>query len=763
MIQLRTCARYSAIPLALALCACGGNDLSVELLLSPAEGNAPLWVDIDASGSADLRGGPITARFDFDSNGEFEVDWTAELSQRFLYEAAGDYIVTVEVMAEDGRVGEAQANLKVGPNTPPTAQVSASPGEGVAPLTITLDASGSADPDGGPLMYRFDFNGDGVWDSEWSETSSSQGVLQTAGSVLSKVQVKDLGGLTAEATLGSPIAVRSGADLDADTDRDGDIDDEDDAEEQTWARTRGALVLANLDDDDGDGRTDASVRGVAGSADGEDLTALLIRSHPGLGDGDTVRLEISPAAAVQRVQIYGEGLRALGVDAQGINIAPSSLSADQTLWIEALEARSGAWDGQVQLTLRITKANGETFEDTIALRVAPVVLTHHLLPAERLFVMQITDRRAVPNEPFFDDLSSNLPSGLELMNADQFRYAADRWLQDPLQAGYQEVPGAAGTSRIMHTYLKAQRPTEELGLEYYVEDVILSADVGFAYPGNSRDTSLNYGGNLEVAPPHSGPDGDYPLGRVIIGGGDLGLLNGRAWEDHMSQPQTEWLDAQGVQGPSIEISTEWLAVGHVDEIFLFMPNKNAAEGERAWKVAIASPDLAWRLLEEAAAAGAGSTRVFSGRDPQTTVSAILANSELSEVNDAAQTRIDTVRDILSQRLGLTDADFIEVPVLYETIQFGNLDLAAAYNPGIQNLVIANDRLFVPDPEGPMVNGVDPWAQWTQTELGALGFDVRFVDVFDSYHLQLGEAHCGTLTQRTPPPTTWWSAYEEAQP
>lgn len=741
---------------------CGGDDLSVVLKVAPPSGNAPLWVDFDARESADLKGGPLSARFDFDSNGTFETEPSADLQQRFLYEGPGNYIATVEVTTQDGRVAVARADIAVGPNTPPTAALSASPLEGVAPLQISLDASGSQDPDGGALEYRFDFEGDGTFDTEWVQTPTMQGWLQNSGSLTSRVEVRDIGGLTAQAEIPSPIQVRAGADLDVDTDRDGDIDNDDDLDEQLWTRTRGGLVLANLDDDDGDRRTDGSIRGVAGTEDVADLTQLFVRSHPGLTSGDLVRLDVSPPAALQRIQLYDQGLRPLSTDAQGLNIDPESLAENQTFWIEAEEARSGSWDGTVQLTLRITKG-AESFEDAVTLRVTPVIFTHHLNTPERLFVMQITDGRLVENGPFYNMLRAQLPDDIGLVTADQYQYSGDRWLQDPLQAGYQEITGADGQSRILHTYLKTQRPTEEFGLEYYVENAILGRDVGFAYPGNSRDTSLNYGGNLEVAPPHVGPEQAYPVGRLIFGGGTLGLLNGRRWEDHMSQPQTDWLNAQELQAPAIEVSTEWLAVGHVDEIFLFIPNLNAAEGERPWKVAIASPDLAWRLLEEAAAAGSGSATVFAGRETQTTVNRILANAGLAEVNDAAQARIDTVREALTQSLGLVESDFFELPVLYETIQFDNLDLAAAYNPGIQNLVVAGARLFVPDPEGPKVNGVDPWQSWSQTELAALGHDVRFVDVFDAYHLQLGEAHCGTLMQRSPPQSTWWSAYAEDQP
>ncbi|SVC87615.1 uncharacterized protein METZ01_LOCUS340469, partial [marine metagenome] len=153
--------------------------------------------------------------------------------------------------------------------------------------------------------------------------------------------------------------------------------------------------------------------------------------------------------------------------------------------------------------------------------------------------------------------------------------------------------------------------------------------------------------------------------------------------------------------------------------------------------------------------------VFEGRDAETTVSEILANDDLMNYQDLAQARIDSVRETLKVSAGLTDGDFVEVPVLYEYIVEGGgwgsngVDMAVAYNPGIQNLVIADTTLFIPDPEGPKRNGLDVWQEQTRESLSGLGFELHFVDVFRSYHEQFGEAHCGTNLERTPSMTPWW--------
>ncbi len=48
----------------------------------------------------------------------------------------------------------------------PEATLTASPTSGTAPLEVRFDASGSRDPKGGALTARFDFDSDGIWDTE---------------------------------------------------------------------------------------------------------------------------------------------------------------------------------------------------------------------------------------------------------------------------------------------------------------------------------------------------------------------------------------------------------------------------------------------------------------------------------------------------------------------------------------------------------------------------------------------------------------------
>jgi PKD repeat protein len=60
--------------------------------------------------------------------------------------------------------------------------------------SIHFDGSASSDPDSDPLQYRWDFNGDGAWDTEWSgsPTASSTWNDEYSGTVTLEVRDSEL-------------------------------------------------------------------------------------------------------------------------------------------------------------------------------------------------------------------------------------------------------------------------------------------------------------------------------------------------------------------------------------------------------------------------------------------------------------------------------------------------------------------------------------------------------------------------------------------
>jgi glucose/arabinose dehydrogenase len=84
-------------------------------------------------------------------------------------------------------------------NQPPTARLIANPANGPAPLTVNFDATGSSDPEGGPLTYSWDLNGDGTYGDATGVTASY--TYTTAGVYHPSVRVTDTGGASDTASV----------------------------------------------------------------------------------------------------------------------------------------------------------------------------------------------------------------------------------------------------------------------------------------------------------------------------------------------------------------------------------------------------------------------------------------------------------------------------------------------------------------------------------------------------------------------------------
>ncbi len=393
---------------------------------------------------------------------------------------------------------------------------------------------------------------------------------------------------------------------------------------------------------------------------------------------------------------------------------------------------------------------------SVSMRIAPVIFTTNLDTPERLHMMRITQEQFGETEFLWQAFTENESIGYQTMDVSAETYRGDRWVQDTVQPGYQVIPLGDGWHELK-THLQVERRRELLG---FVRNELVGPDRAMAYPGgDGSETSLNYGGNLEVLAPHSGPDGDFPMGRMVYGGGTEGSINGVSYQDTMEASQVNWMDAQEVQGPALEISSEWLVVGHIDEFFQLVPVWEAGVMTGS-KIVIASPQLATDVLEDLSAEGKGNLKIFTRRQNyETTVSAMLSDEELMSYNTRVQARIDSIQAVIQNATGLPDEDFLPVPVLFEADYYDGMDMAIALNPGIQNLVTAKTTLFIPDPEGPLEDGLDHWQEATRRSLESTGLTLDFVDVFWGYHVQYGEAHCGTAVERSPMAQSWWTKGE----
>jgi len=175
---------------------------------NPLSGDLPLTVDFDASLSSDPDGTIVKYEWDFDGDGIYDEDTGTTPTSQNIYTTAGDFNAAVRVTDNDGAtaVGTLLESAGSGiqadqPNVPPTASFTASPLSGIAPLTVSFDATASSDSDGTIVKWEWDFDNDGTYDVESLISPLSQYIFTNVGMFNTKLRVTDDDGATDTATL----------------------------------------------------------------------------------------------------------------------------------------------------------------------------------------------------------------------------------------------------------------------------------------------------------------------------------------------------------------------------------------------------------------------------------------------------------------------------------------------------------------------------------------------------------------------------------
>lgn len=570
-------------------------------------------------------------------------------------------------------------------------------------------------------------------------------------------------------------------DIAVDANRDGKVDPADAADqdhEDEWSTEFGASFLANIDDDDGDKIRDADDDILNGADDELDLASIVVSAWPDAPDGATGVLHIDPAS-VDKVRLWKKGLDGAWVLAGGsvgpctadnpactptadVSFTTDEVRAGLTLGIEGRDFRrsldAAAWTGVVQLGYQVNDASGAAITtdelpdgiDKAKIRVAPWILFGNLSPFDRVWS---------------NNVMPTFVSGLTTLTGEagvaykKITNWNDHWTQDYFQTAWTSIPREGGAIQGMRVAnarpwgrCDAQTcwPINWLKKGYLAKDngileIYLKANTGSSYDSH---------GNHDLLPPYELGDQKWPLGRIAHGSGVL--------------PETKkFYAAQEVQGPPVEVKTSWLLVGHIDEVFSYVP----AATPRGWKLLVGSPKLARSMLEAAQAAGNGAVTMFQGREwlldngstapAEISIDDVLADQDLMASSQEAQAEIDGMVETMKEEVGLTDDEMIEMPYLI-TEAFG---LKIAYQPGTANMLVVGDHLGIPKPWGPVIKGQDIFEKDLQDRLGTptnqlgsdgMGLVVHFVDDWDWYHALDGEVHCGSNVDATPPADEqWW--------
>lgn len=591
------------------------------------------------------------------------------------------------------------------------------------------------------------------------------------------------GGGEEKAAPPAPVWPEPKVDLRADNNRNGtvDLDDptEDDAED-TWDQKHGAIFLANIDDDlkvcvtkgvsdvDLPACNDAANDTIDGDADLLDLAPLKTAPWAEVPEGARGTFEISAKAApyVRLFKKTPDGFVAFDPAAEALTSAEIAAGVELLLEGKDVVRDSAVWDGTVDITFHIVfdgVPNGRpAFDatDKVRMRVAPVLLQHHVSPAEKVFATSIPEESA---NLFRADIgkavdTAKTKDGFEALPIGDY----DPWTQDFFETGYMSMPAPGGAQHVIRVAMRssniynprsARSPLRSAGRVVFTR--FRGPDVAglqqFDPESNPDMDSLNSFGNTETIPPYEHAGKKWPLGRII---------RGATRSFHPDESVTKLFEGQAFQAP-VGVDTSWLLVGHVDETISFVTAKEP--GPRSFIVLANDARLAKKLLEDAKAAGHGAEKMFTGKfwleesgevAAERAIDDILADTDIMTASARAAVEVDTQLEILATETGLTPAETVPIPFLHFEIYNGSV----AYQPGMVNsLVLDATHIASPNPHGPMIDGKDPFKTNVETSLGSRGIEVTWVEDWDGYHRNLGEVHCGSNVWRAIPTAKWWEA------
>ncbi|QQN77818.1 protein-arginine deiminase family protein [Streptomyces sp. XC 2026] len=497
---------------------------------------------------------------------------------------------------------------------------------------------------------------------------------------------------------------------------------------------------------------DAADEEVNGALDALDLAPLRIGALPGLGEDAYGTVRVDPASAPHTRLFVREGTSYTVLPADG-RLSAAQLRDGVELALEAtdLVRDPAVWDGGIEVSL--TVVDGERTERAhAALRAAPLILTHDLLPIDR---MVMSDNGTTPEdaerhgydpespaepvedgeEVFREELSAALEAAGLNGHLLEYPTGGDRWMRDQFITGYFAVPDPDGEVRRMDVLLRsadvmpegstADFPLRDAGRSAYTvlggpgTAVIQEYDTGRVGDGERSQLwgSFSSTGNFLVTPPDAGA----PVGRVLYGsdGGD-------------AAPDADFLrllEAQREQRP-LAVDTSWLGVGHIDEFLSFVP----ADTARGWAALVADPERGLELT--------------GSEDPE-----VLAGTRI------AARGIEAALDLFEDELGLTDEDIVRVPALFERLVipgYPRQDIVANALPAVANGVQTGAGTFLaPEPHDAAFKAE------TEAVFAAAGAgDVAWVEEWDYAHAVGtvgGEIHCVTNALRdTTGAGPWWS-------
>lgn len=174
-------------------------------VIDPPAGFITTNFKFDASGCSDLES-PVEnlmVRWDFDGNNDFDTEFSTNKVAYYTYPGHRVYEPILEVRDEGGLISRMSSSVEVRLSTSaPIAHFTVRPESGRISDIFFFDAEASYDAEDpvSQLKVRWDFDGNGTWDTDWSTKKIEYFVFQEEGKYVAKLEVLDTEGLTGSTT-----------------------------------------------------------------------------------------------------------------------------------------------------------------------------------------------------------------------------------------------------------------------------------------------------------------------------------------------------------------------------------------------------------------------------------------------------------------------------------------------------------------------------------------------------------------------------------
>ena len=172
----------------------------IQATVLPSSGNTTQTFSFDLGGSDSRngKGAKVFTRWDWDGNGTWDTPFTRILKYNHRYYAPGTWKPRLEMVNLDGGSDTLTISVPVERGySPPKIRLTISPEKGHPFTRFVLDASRTFDDEDSlnQLTYKWDFEGDGQWDTPFGDSSKISFQYPETGIYEPKLQVKDPSGL----------------------------------------------------------------------------------------------------------------------------------------------------------------------------------------------------------------------------------------------------------------------------------------------------------------------------------------------------------------------------------------------------------------------------------------------------------------------------------------------------------------------------------------------------------------------------------------